>query len=312
MGTRTPFGMGESAQTGSPGPKSSRPSRDAEASCQKLIEAKVGKGYKKAATKKVAKKKASPKKKQTRKKSRLAPEVQAAFEAQIEKHELTEYRSELLRSARPKLVIDVGAPLKRIPKGISRIGGPPDVRSKDDWQLEDGQYLVFYFQLSLAEIGNAADFDLPKSGLLSLYVDNQNMVNDWYGNSRIIHNTRTDNLNQYPLPKLAEYCDGDLREGHLPTCARPPRRLTIREAVWLPYDPDWLSRREREHAADIPASAIATAALPICVARRLSITIHVNGSASSSYTVATSLSSATLATSTSSCARNEKGWTSQR
>ena len=60
---------------------------DAEASCEKLIQAKVGKGYKKAATKK----------KQARRKSRLGPELQAAFEDQIEKYELTEYRSELLR-----------------------------------------------------------------------------------------------------------------------------------------------------------------------------------------------------------------------
>ena len=41
---------------------------DAEASCQKLIQAKVGKGYKQAAIKKVAKKKATSKKKQARRK----------------------------------------------------------------------------------------------------------------------------------------------------------------------------------------------------------------------------------------------------
>lgn len=92
---------------------------------------------------------------------------------------------------------------------------------------------------SRTEIQNAADYDLPKSGLLSLYVDNQNMVDDWYGCSAIIHNPKIDKLKRYPLPELTEYCDGDIDEQHLPTCARPPHRLTIRESVWLPFEPEW-------------------------------------------------------------------------
>lgn len=184
-----------------------------------------------------------PSKKKSQSKHNLPPDLRQDFEEQIEVYGLSEFRAELMEIARPKLTVFYKDKiLKRIPKGISRIGGPPDVTSIDQWRCpKNGVYNVFYFQINLADIPGPSDFNLPSSGLMSLYVSNQNMVND---DATIFVNKRTDNLKRFPLPELTEYCDGDLRKNHLPACARPPRKLKIERGVWLPEQFPPLSIRE--------------------------------------------------------------------
>ena len=171
-------------------------------------------------------------------KHHLPPDLLADFEKQISKRDLSGFRSELLKIARPKLMLTCdGAVLKRMPKGMSRIGGPPDVSSLAQWKSpEDGKFSVFYLQVNMSEVPDPADFGLPEQGLLSIYVGNQNMVDDWDSRSSILFNARTDNLKRFPLPDLDEYCDDDLAKDHVPTCARPPRKLKARKAVWLPHN----------------------------------------------------------------------------
>lgn len=174
----------------------------------------------------------------TKKEQFLPDYLKADLENQIKLHGLVEYHSDLIEMARPKLSLILDHVLDEIPLGISRIGGAPDVSLLEEWRSpKTGKYNVFYLQVNLNEVPNSSFYKLPKSGLLSLYTDNQNMV----GNGPIlIFNQDVDNLKQFPLPTLGEYCDEDLSENHLPACQKLPKKFIIKESIWLSneYPPD--------------------------------------------------------------------------
>jgi uncharacterized protein (TIGR02996 family) len=94
---------------------------------------------------------------------------------------------------------------KDIPVGVSKVGGCPDLPAGTDWPTNDDHPIAFLAQWNLAELaGSPAASPLPRSGLLSFFVDLQPYIDDEYDDDPpglVLYTPDTGGLTRLKMPK---------------------------------------------------------------------------------------------------------------
>ncbi len=116
---------------------------------------------------------------------------------------------------------------KLIPVGVSKVGGCPDLPAGTDWPTNDDNQMAFLGQWNLDEVAaSPASAGLPRSGLLSFFIDLQPYLDDVYDEpppGLVLYTPDADGLTRLKMPK-------DLPK----ECRLKPCRVTFTERGTAP------------------------------------------------------------------------------
>ncbi|MBP6745978.1 DUF1963 domain-containing protein [bacterium] len=101
-------------------------------------------------------------------------QMRADFEALIEKHSLTKFRDHLLSQAKTAAALIPGRKsVEALRPSQSKLGGKPDAPSNFIWPTKDEKPLSFIAQINLSDVPAIEGSQLPNSGLLSFFYNNE-------------------------------------------------------------------------------------------------------------------------------------------
>jgi uncharacterized protein (TIGR02996 family) len=125
---------------------------------------------------------------------------------------------------------------KDIPIGASKVGGCPDLTAGTPWPMNKKSPMAFLGQWNLDELAvSPAAAALPRSGVLSFFVDLQPYLDDLYDEpppGRVLYTPGTENLERQTAPE------------DLPSeCRLKPCRATFTEGGTVPGLDSWALRQ---------------------------------------------------------------------
>ena len=101
-------------------------------------------------------------------------QMRADFEALIEKHSLTKFRDHLLSQAKTAAALIPGRKsVEALRPSQSKLGGKPDAPQNFIWPTKDEKPLSFIAQINLSDVPAIEGSQLPNSGLLSFFYNNE-------------------------------------------------------------------------------------------------------------------------------------------
>lgn len=96
------------------------------------------------------------------------------LESLVEKHGLTQFKDQLLSQAMPAaILISEKKSVAAHSRGRSKLGGKPDAPPNFIWPTKDEKPLSFIAQINLGDVPAIEGAQLPNSGLLSFFYNNE-------------------------------------------------------------------------------------------------------------------------------------------
>ena len=178
-------------------------------------------------------------------------QLQANFEALVEKHGLTKLGDQLLSQAKTAATLIPGKKsVEALRPSQSKLGGKPDAPPNFIWPTKDDKPLSFIAQINLAELPAIVDSQLPKAGLLSFFYNHEVWGFDPKdkGGFQVFFfdNEAGDLISHLPPPARTEKKFFGMFSKLVAVREYPPCPLTAELALTLPYELEGIDLGEDE------------------------------------------------------------------
>jgi uncharacterized protein YwqG len=178
-------------------------------------------------------------------------QIRMNLKSLVDKHGLTQFKDELLSQALPAaILISEKQSVAALSRGHSKLGGKPDAPSDFVWPTKDEKALSFIAQINLSDLPAIEGSQLPNSGLLSFFYNNEVWgfdSKDRGGFQVFYFDNEIEALEQHlPPPAKIEKKFFGMISKTVAVLEYSSCPLTAELALTLPYEPKGIALSEEE------------------------------------------------------------------